>query len=440
MKISASQIALAYQCPRKWAFKYIARLPEPPSDSQSLGITVHAILENYLRDGTPIDATTDEGRIAQAGMRFLPRPGTGHAEKAFTIEEGDFRFVGSIDWMSFDGSEVVDHKTTSNFRWMKSADDLRKDPQGILYARAGQGDVVTEKWIYYKTRDNPISRVTELVWTREEIDAAYEGLRAEAHTLVTLRRKEVEPNSLPANPAYCFAYGKPCPYTMSCNVSAIERMKKMSFNKDDLMSQLLAKSLGTVAPTTPPAAVEPPAPPVAPAAASNIDALNALMSRPAEPAVEPVTDLLIDLVEAPVKPAPVEAAPVAEKPKRTRAKKAEPAVEVAPVAEPVEAAPVEPVVPWPRIDTLYVDCVPFGAPVVPASDYFARTHEKIKLELGEEHYKLMKFGAGPGVFVATLRTLIQYTPAMFVSSRSLEGSDALEYLCSISGTVVRAVT
>ena len=74
--VSASQIATYRDCARKWWYQSILGLQTPQNASAALGEAVHAQLEKYLNDGTPPDAEKPAGRIAAAGLKFLPTPGT----------------------------------------------------------------------------------------------------------------------------------------------------------------------------------------------------------------------------------------------------------------------------------------------------------------------------------------------------------------------------
>jgi len=74
--ISASQVSKHDECRRAWWFQYVMGLPVPQKASAALGEAMHLQLENYLNDGTPPDESTPAGRIAKAGLKFLPKPGT----------------------------------------------------------------------------------------------------------------------------------------------------------------------------------------------------------------------------------------------------------------------------------------------------------------------------------------------------------------------------
>lgn len=155
--VSASQIADYRDCPRKWGFRKLDRVKGKKNRFASRGDDVHAVLEGWLRDGEPIP-NTDAGKIARAGLKFLPAPHTGDVEQEFRFET-IAAFTGKKDWRrrkDIHMSKVLDHKSTSGFEWVKVAEDLREDPQALTYGyhemiEADHDlDLVVElDWVYY---------------------------------------------------------------------------------------------------------------------------------------------------------------------------------------------------------------------------------------------------------------------------------------------------
>jgi len=68
---SASQISTAELCLRKWAYKKLDGLSDPPGAAAALGSAVHKQIELYLRSGQPIDLSHDAGRIAKTVKFFV---------------------------------------------------------------------------------------------------------------------------------------------------------------------------------------------------------------------------------------------------------------------------------------------------------------------------------------------------------------------------------
>lgn len=163
--VSASQISTYRLCPRKWGFNKLDGIKPPENKYAERGKAVHALLENWLKDGVPIDVSTEYGKIAAAGLKFLPAPGTGLVEHTFTFATQIATYLGLWDlWEPAQATEepwhvtsrVIDHKTTSDFKWLKLPDELRKDPQVVLYAVAAAAMAENENthielnWVYYR--------------------------------------------------------------------------------------------------------------------------------------------------------------------------------------------------------------------------------------------------------------------------------------------------
>ena len=155
--VSASQIVDYNDCPRKWGFRKLDRVKRQKNRFASRGDDVHAVQERWLRDGEPIP-NTDAGKIARAGLKFLPAPHTGDVEQEFRFETIAALFTGKKDWRRRKDktARVLDHKSTSGFEWVKVAEDLREDPQALTYGyhemiEADHDlDLVVElDWVYY---------------------------------------------------------------------------------------------------------------------------------------------------------------------------------------------------------------------------------------------------------------------------------------------------
>jgi hypothetical protein len=508
-EVSPSQIKLARKCLRRWAFKYQEGYREAETEQQAFGKRFHTILENYLRDGTPIPGDSPEGRLAQIGLVHLPPPGTGYVEDGFRFDMGDFDFIGFVDWIRKDGQEVKDHKTTSNFKWALTSDELLKDPQGILYAAAGHDlGPIKLTWDYYRTKGAAKFKRVEADFSRWQLCDEFGKLTEETRGLVQL--KSTKTLELPPSPEACFSYGRPCPHLDKCNLSPMQRISRIMISSEELLAQLRAKSAAGGAPQLPVAPVAAPQLPVAPVQQQlpvapvappqlpvaptqqlpnplqhpqttvNMPAYPATAYQPplpvaqfgqgapvlqptvALPATQPVAALPAAL---PVQPAtqPVAALPVQpatqpEPPKRrpgrprkdATAAPVAPSVPVAPqpvapqpvAPQPVAPQPVAPVADLPqRIGTLYVNCFPLGENVSLATDLFSEAKQIVKAELGLDHYKLGEYGKGPALFSIAVQAVVESKgyEQLYVDSRTPEGSDALETLMALSGSVVRGL-
>lgn len=325
-------------CNRKWALNYIGDEPKVSSSSAELGSRVHKILEEYLEHGTLPDQTTREGEIATSGIHLLPEPGLAIVEDTIGfIAPSGVRFTGRSDFTylspniytweggAFNPLVIGDHKTTGDFRWMKTADILRNDPQALIYAADSllkTGDPAVElHWVYYRTRGAPQARETRVTLTVGDIQEKFPRLDDIAHkikhTLATYTPETVM--QVPANTDACEKYGG-CPYRHICNISFGERERK----RDPSMNQ----------PFMPPPLPSLPSPPALPADTSALIAqLQAAANAPPP---------------APPQPSAVDALRA-----RQAAMQAPPAVAVPSPVAPPPAAPALPILP------------PIAAPVIP---------------------------------------------------------------------------
>jgi hypothetical protein len=461
--ISPSQIEAGRQCLRRWYKKHVEKFKEPDSASTALGTRVHKILEDYLRDAKPIDGTTPEGAIAQAGEVYLPKPGTGVIEGKFKLPvTSDFLWYGLIDWRAKDSSLIIDHKTTSDFKWVKPAAILLKDPQVLIYGAKGliESDRNEQdlRWIYYRTKGAPKAVAVDIKLTRAQVEEGCDALQEEAECLIKLRRSKFL--DLPPSPEACFDYGKPCPHRSECtDLDQAQRMRAIMKSREDVLADLKARAAGvavTVAPkqeqpaTTPPVQETKPAVPLS--TVDPLDELSALMSGPSEslPSQAPAApDLpMLPPDEEPTRPdAPI--------PKREAEEQAKPRGRGRPpgsknkpkdgvdspvneassaISEAASSAPVEEESTEENerpINVLYVDCVPlYNTTVMHFSDLAVDLHKGIKEELKLAHYMLAEFGSGVAVWSQAINMLLPHYKgvSVYVSSRTPEGRDALETL------------
>lgn len=277
--VSASQIDTYLECPRKWAWQKIAGLEGVAGGAAVLGSEVHTQLEHWLRDGRPLDFTTNAGYVAAVIQPLLPRPKTpgmlveetplGHTPPpggkgdSFRFQRGDNLFyLGKRDfvipWGSlmpagnkgwFDGCLVEstshpvvgDHKTSSNIRrYAKSAEKLLWDTAANIYAYWTMAEYKTPTvdlhWNYGDTRTHKAEPVRQRMqvghvsWTMQSIDV----VAREINALI-----ETKPNPLSLTPRSenCGKYGG-CPFQGQCNLAPHERKKPSMNNEPDLLEML----------------------------------------------------------------------------------------------------------------------------------------------------------------------------------------------------------
>jgi hypothetical protein len=313
-RISPSQIETYRLCPRKWAFGKLENLPAPPNKYAERGLNVHHVLEEWQRDGKPVDLSSEAGKIASAGLKFLPQPGTHATEYKFVFDTGRAVYHGLMDLRgepTFPIQSIWDHKTTSSFDWMKTAEVLRKDPQANIYAMAviyeaerlglklGAGfERIEQNWVYYLANpSSPKSRKVQLhivrdensrmpvrttevqkahfgVMTLAELYERFEEIEATSQEILALYREKPKALDVTYNVTACSAFGG-CPYKgTACVLSLKERIESMEAQTEaktlTLAEKIRAKLAAGVAPAEPAAPQTPAAPAASAPAASAI--------------------------------------------------------------------------------------------------------------------------------------------------------------------------
>tara|TARA_R110000824_G_scaffold3746_16_gene17817 strand:- start:6118 stop:7746 length:1629 start_codon:yes stop_codon:yes gene_type:complete len=247
--VSASQFKTFSRCKRKWFIEKCTDAPRPePSKAMALGTAVHAVLEEYLRDGVEPDEETRAGRIAASGLHLLPE-GVLEIETEIKLQDIEPPLLGYIDvldltepWMPV----VIDHKTTSSWDWAKTEEELRCDPQMISYARyaldeCSAADTVEVCHIQYKTKGAPEARRVSALLDREHVDDQWEKLKQLATEIKATSLfddvEEVEPNL-----SACGDFGG-CPYADTCaafgdSPSPFAGIETIETEKEDEMTRL----------------------------------------------------------------------------------------------------------------------------------------------------------------------------------------------------------
>ena len=294
--VSASQLETFTTCQRKWAWEKVAGFASDETEATLLGGRVHKILEDYLEHGTLPDQSTREGEIATAGLHLLPPPKLPNQRIEFAFKFRSPRgnvYQGRKDFTLLPAAPgdiplVGDHKTTSDFRWAKSDEDLRTNIQALIYAAdellRARTEAVDLEWIYYRTRGAPQARKTSLRILAEEVDKAFGaagGIDDAADNLHRVRAVTTKDNilDLPASTDACNLFNRPCPHTFRCNLSPTARLTAVMAQgttmgnlplppaTNDLLGRLAAQATNPQAPTGI-------APPPAPTA---LDAMRARM-------------------------------------------------------------------------------------------------------------------------------------------------------------------
>ncbi len=151
--VSSSQVKNYLACNRLWYYTSILRQRPPQTEAQSRGTTVHGALEAHLKAGSiepeilerakSLGITEKDLTDYVASMTpFVGKPGEGLTEYKDEIPTypGGPKYVLVVDHAREIqcGDEIIpqidDLKTTSDFRYCKTPDELSKDVQMISYA------------------------------------------------------------------------------------------------------------------------------------------------------------------------------------------------------------------------------------------------------------------------------------------------------------------
>lgn len=212
-------------CPHKWGQEEILGVEQPPSDATDLGSEFHRELEHWLGKRKPPSQITLAGRMAREAMKNLPMPIV-NVEREVNFEYGGVQYQGHIDadWLEGDVIRYHDHKSTSSLGWAKTEDDLREDPQHIIYGKAlllltPSARSVHASWQYTETKAPHHQLLVQIRRRPQEVERDMQALHETVglpmwRILEHRERVQFSPHelqkladSLPKNFSHCSAYG-----------------------------------------------------------------------------------------------------------------------------------------------------------------------------------------------------------------------------------------
>ena len=132
---------------------------------------------------------------------------------------------------------IVDHKTTSASRWMKTEDQLQEDPQVLIYSAYAMifwnVSEVVARWIYYIASSPPNGprqpkgvRAIDVGLSAQ--DPVFIGhlveLTNDMRAIQSIRLTKPAANSLQASPQSCSAFGG-CPHAERCKLTSSNRLE-----------------------------------------------------------------------------------------------------------------------------------------------------------------------------------------------------------------------
>lgn len=258
--VSASSIKLFQDCNRKWYEKYVLGKKEPSSKAMKQGTDVHTVLENYLLRGEQPDKRTTAGKIASAGLQFLPAPADNlHVEIAIqditSIKESPVAFKGYIDLLikTDDHIEILDHKTSSNIKYALTSEQLATNIQMIIYAKHVLNacldyDEITLTHVVYLTKSPYGSQKTSVTVSRDHVEKEFSKVLQVVHQMV--KAYDAPINTIEKQRNYCYAYNKRCAFYNECQTQESKSKKIMDSKLLNVLDYLRGESAEVPAPVS----------------------------------------------------------------------------------------------------------------------------------------------------------------------------------------------
>lgn len=239
LRVSVSQCKTYIACELSWWFTYgPMKDRSPPTKATILGSSVHDVIEKWYEGKELPD--TQAGRIASVGLSKLPAKESVLIEKSITIPlNEDANILCRIDMMGKDKFYIGDHKTTSDLKWAKTAQQIKYDVQLLTYAYAAyhkeKPDQVEVELIYYRTRGVPISMSVKTVVDWKDVEENWKNLGSIASEMAP-KVNDPDGSSCKPNTDSCSMYGG-CYHAPKCPFSPINRKKsknhfKKTFKRD----------------------------------------------------------------------------------------------------------------------------------------------------------------------------------------------------------------
>lgn len=238
--VSASQLDLFQRCPRSWFFQYVLKIKPPSTPAQERGTAIHSEVEHYLRTGEIRPSEFED--LVSAAAAHLPVGGKllieheiggpldqppgerGKPRYGIPTFEGGPRWVGFIDLLDLETHipTVTDHKSTSNFKYCKTEDELANNTQLVSYAKyvfdlVPNANECELEHVYIRTTGKPASRVVSTVVNRFRVFEMWSKFLTTIRTMCAIAESVTDPQAVEPNTDSCGDYGG-CPHLARCGV------------------------------------------------------------------------------------------------------------------------------------------------------------------------------------------------------------------------------
>lgn len=233
--ITKADTSSAGGCLRRWWFETIDGKKVAQTPAMAAGSRIHAEIENHLLHGAPLLSQT-----SIAGKHFIPSAGDGilvETEVKPWLSVDGVAVVGRVDLWNHRGLyrdpegdeqtdppntlESLDWKTTSDFKWTKSAKELANNVQLLVYAEVGfrmwpHLEQARLTHVYFRTRGRPEAKLVTTLALREHVARGWEYASGIIRTIADAA-KETVADKVDANPDACSAF-RGCPHLAYCSV------------------------------------------------------------------------------------------------------------------------------------------------------------------------------------------------------------------------------
>lgn len=240
---SPSQLTTYLDCPRKWWFKSVCRLPDGSDQKKFVfGSAFHDVVMRWLQsteqrpvelfpagwdDGLDAVESTSIRKLVETGIAdgTLRRlPGMEVEKEYVSVVTPDVAMIGALDVVSPEG--VEDHKTSKSKNYVASQKELASDAKMLCYAhewlKAHPASNVKLRLNYFiKDPDNLSTRVVEVMVPAAGVADFWEKTAKPAHEGMLALKRARKPAEKwqevtgPQTKETCRKYGG-CPYAKIC--------------------------------------------------------------------------------------------------------------------------------------------------------------------------------------------------------------------------------
>lgn len=251
--VSASQIRNWQQCQRKWWFEKVGGFKPEATAPQQQGEMLHNSLERYFKYG---EALTHES--SQRAVELINAP-----RKILLLSEYPKNYKlnllaagvpvkGRIDLLDLNPLKrgvlrILDFKTSNNFDYNKSEEDLARDIQMMMYAHwaFSRFDIqyVQAAHIYIHKKQTAAKLIETEGLDKTHVSGIYSQVESLVEKMAVTAGAETH-TKVPKTESACYAYGKPCPFLEMCasNKTVNELKQEMEKQNVDFLEKLKART------------------------------------------------------------------------------------------------------------------------------------------------------------------------------------------------------